>query len=240
MKFSFKPEKITHVIGVSDGVSAVGSRSNYINLDLKIDDNLSVFELGDSYVISSSFIHQTHHRNKKLAQVSCTLKPISLASAGEIEILRLSSDFVGNGIFFEESSTSVLSESACLLFTVYIPDVDYISIINKLDMGIACDTFALSFEDESGKFSEKLKYGWEPDGSRIIWNYSEGGKRSKLCLTSYTIAFNEPLRASDAYESEKSLSDLMPILLKDLKEIKYSLYLIACISMFFVIFGVGH
>ncbi len=239
MIFSFRPEKISHIIGTNDGVLNTGTSRDFVNFDLVVKDSKSVFELGDSYVISSPFIHQTHHKNKLLADVSCSFKPISSVSDDEKSGLNLSSSVIGYGNFFEESSSDDDYQSPALLLALYIPDEDYKTIIHKLDMGVKCESLTVSFEDKSGKNSEKLKYGWEPDGSRIIWDYSGQERKSQLYLTSYELTFNEPLEASNETEVADNEAVLKSKFAKDLKEIKYALYVVAFASFLSILARFG-
>lgn len=231
MNIVFQPTKFSHTIGFNDGFVNNGTRRNFLCFDLAVKDNLSVFELGDSYVITSSYMLRTHHKNKSPADVSCTFKPLSSLSNDEKADLKISNSVIGYGLFFEESNSDSSSQPAALLFSIYVPDDDFNMIVKKLDTGNKCDSLTLSFEDESGKDSDKLKYGWEPDASRIIWNYLGDKRRSRLYLTSYDMSFSDTLGGSINAEEESIEKNFKLSLAKDLKEVKYALYVVAFASL---------
>ncbi|MCZ8280509.1 MAG: hypothetical protein O9313_19460 [Acetobacteraceae bacterium] len=234
MMFVFRPEKVSHTIGINNDVSPVRSRHNVINIDVGIADALDVFELGDSYVICSSYTHQARYKNKKLVAVSCSFKPESSLSRDDRIHLNLSDLAIGYGLFFTESESDFSFLPARLSFAIYVPDEDYNVINTKLNMGKAFVSLSLSFGDVLGESSDKLKYGWEPDGSRIIWNYSEDERRPRLQLTSYEMVFvdqlNEDSNAKKGSEEAIFKSEWVRIL----KEIKYAVYVIAFVSVFLI------
>ena len=80
-----------------------------------------------------------------------------------------------------------------------------------------------------------MKYGWEPDGSRIIWNYSEGERRPRLQLTSYEMVFVDHL--NDESNATKNSEEVIfkSEWVRTLKEIKYAIYAVAVMSFFSIL-----
>jgi hypothetical protein len=234
MMFVFRPEKVSHTIGINNDVSPVRSRHNVINIDVGIADALDVFELGDSYVICSSYTHQARYKNKKLVAVSCSFKPESSLSRDDRIHLNLSDLAIGYGLFFTESESDISFLPARLSFAIYVPDEDYNVINTKLNMGKAFVSLSLSFGDVLGESSDKLKYGWEPDGSRIIWNYSEDERRPRLQLTSYEMVFVDQLNEDSNAKKDSEEAIFKSEWVRILKEIKYAVYVIAFVSVFLI------
>ena len=232
--FVFRPEKVSHTIGINNDVSPVRSRHNVINIDVGIADALDVFELGDSYVICSSYTHQARYKNKKLVAVSCSFKPESSLSRDDRIHLNLSDLAIGYGLFFTESESDISFLPARLSFAIYVPDEDYNVINTKLNMGKAFVSLSLSFGDVLGESSDKLKYGWEPDGSRIIWNYSEDERRPRLQLTSYEMVFVDQLNEDSNAKKDSEEAIFKSEWVRILKEIKYAVYVIAFVSVFLI------
>jgi hypothetical protein len=235
MMFVFRPEKVSHTIGINNDVSPVRSRHNAVNVDLSVADVLDVFELGDSYVICSSYTHQARYKNKKLVTVSCSFKPESSLSRDDRIHLNLSDPAIGYGLFFTESESDISFLPARLSFAIYVPDEDYNVITTKLNMGKVFVSLSLSFEDVLGGSSDKLKYGWEPDGSRIIWNYSEDERRPRLQLTSYEMVFVDHLNEDVNAKKDSEEAIFKSEWVRTLKEIKYAVYAVAVMSFFSIL-----
>ncbi len=233
MRVDFRPEKVSHTIGVNtDGYP---SRHNVVHVDLTVDGARSVFELGDSYVICSSYRHQTRYNDKKLVSVSCSIRSGSSLSRDDQIHLNLSELTIGYGLFFAESESDISFEPARLSFTIYIPDEDYNVITAKLNMGKVFGSLSLSFEDALGESSDRLKYGWEPDGSRIIWEFSNDDRRPVLQLTSYEMVFVEHLNAESNAKKDSDEAIFKSEWVRTLREIKYAMYVVAFMSFFSVL-----
>ena len=235
MMFDFRPEKVSHTIGINTDGYSVRSRHNVVNVDLSVADALDVFELGDSYVICNTDKHQARYRDKKLVTVSCSFKPESSLSRDDRIRLNLSDLAIGYGLFFTESESDISFVPARLSFVIYVSDEDYNVITKKLNMGKVFESLSLSFEDALGERSDRLKYGWEPDGSRIIWNYSEGERRPRLQLTSYEMVFVDHL--NDDSNATKNSEEVIfkSEWVRTLKEIKYAIYAVAVMSFFSIL-----
>jgi hypothetical protein len=235
MMFVFRPEKVSHTIGINNDVSPVRLRHNVVNVDLSVADMLDVFELGDSYVICSTYKHQTRYKDKKLVAVSCSFKPGSSLSRDDRIRLNLPDLAIGYGLFFTESESDISFVPARLSFAIFVPDEDYNAITTKLNMGKVFESLSLSFEDVLGERSDRLKYGWEPDGSRIIWNYSEDERRPILQLTSYEMVFVEHLNEDSNAKKDSEEAIFKSERVRTLKEIKYAIYAVAFISFFSIL-----
>ncbi len=233
--FVFRPEKVSHTIGINNDVSPARSRHNVVNVDLGAADVLDVFELGDSYVICSSYTHQAHYKNKKLVAVSCSFKPESSLSRDDRIHLNLSDLAIGYGLFFKESESDISFLPARLSFAIYVPDEDYNVITTKLNMGKEFESLSLSFEDVLGDRSDRLKYGWEPDGSRIIWNFDKEERRPMLQLTSYEMVFVEHLNEDSNAKKDSEEAVFKSEWVRTLKEIKYAIYAITFMSFFSIL-----
>jgi hypothetical protein len=235
MMFVFRPEKVSHTIGINNDVSPVRSRHNVVNVDLSVADVLDVFELGDSYVICSSYTHQARYKNKKLVAVSCSFKPESSLSRDDRIHLNLSDLAIGYGLFFEESESDISFVPARLSFAIYVPDEDYNVITTKLNMGKVFESLSLSFEDVLRERSDRLKYGWEPDGSRIIWNFDKDEQRPMLQLTSYEIVFVDHLNDDSNAKKDSDEAVFKSEWIRTLKEIKYAIFAVAFMSFFSIL-----
>jgi hypothetical protein len=235
MMFVFRPEKVSHTIGINNDVSPVRSRHNVVNVDLSVADVLDVFELGDSYVICSSYTHQARYKNKKLVTVSCSFKPESSLSRDDRIHLNLSDLAIGYGLFFEESESDISFVPARLSFAIYVPYEDYNVITTKLNMGKVFESLSLSFEDVLRERSDRLKYGWEPDGSRIIWNFDKDEQRPMLQLTSYEIVFVDHLNDDSNAKKDSDEAVFKSEWIRTLKEIKYAIFAVAFMSFFSIL-----
>jgi hypothetical protein len=233
MMFVFRPEKVSHTIGINtDGYP---SRHNVVHVDLTVDDKLDVFELGDSYVVCSAYTHQTRYKDKKFVAVSCSIRSGSSLSRDDRNSLNLSELAIGYGLFFAESESDFSSAPARLSFAIYVPDEDYNVITTKLNMGKVFRSLSLSFEDILGERSDRLKYGWEPDGSRIIWDFSNDERRPVLQLTSYEMGFVEHLNAESNAKKDPDDAMFKSEWIRTLREIKYAMYVVAFMSFFSVL-----
>ena len=233
--FVFRPEKVSHTIGINNDVSPVRLRHNVVNVDLSVADMLDVFELGDSYVICSTYKHQTRYKDKKLVAVSCSFKPGSSLSRDDRIHLNLSDLAIGYGLFFEESESDISFVPARLSFAIYVPDEDYNVITTKLNMGKVFESLSLSFEDVLRERSDRLKYGWEPDGSRIIWNFDKDEQRPMLQLTSYEIVFVDHLNDDSNAKKDSDEAVFKSEWIRTLKEIKYAIFAVAFMSFFSIL-----
>jgi hypothetical protein len=173
----------------------------------------------------------THHKGKKLATSSCTFKPISSLSDDDIEALGLTNGKIGYGTFFEETTTDIDTHSAALLFSIYVTDHEYLSIVEMVKSGILCDSLAISFSDEDGSDSGRLKRGWEPDGSRLVWNYKKESGKSKLNLSSYQLTFTDRAETSEPVSESSTDSSTSSRLFNELRNVKYALYIVAFASL---------
>ena len=233
MMFVFRPEKVSHTIGINN--DSVRPRHNVVNVDLSVADMLDVFELGDSYVICSTYKHQTRYKDKKLVAVSCSFKPGSSLSRDDRTSLNLSELAIGYGLFFAERESDFSFAPARLSFAIYVPDEDYDVITKKLNMGKGFRSLSLSFEDVLGESFDRLKYGWEPDGSRIIWDFSNDERRPVLQVTSYEVVFVEHLNAESNAKKDSDEAIFKSEWVRTLREIKYAMYVVAFMSFFSVL-----
>jgi hypothetical protein len=144
---------------------------------------------------------------------------------------------IGYGRFSVGKKFSISIEPAYLAFKIYVPDEDYNVIITKLNMGKIFESLSLNFEDVLGERSDRLKYGWEPDGSRIIWNYSEDEQPPMLQLTSYEMVFLEHLNAGSNSKKNSEEVMLKSDWVRILKEIKYAIYAIGFVFIFSIFAG---
>jgi hypothetical protein len=117
----------------------------------------------------------------------------------------------------------------------HIFNEDYNVITTKLNMGKVFRSLSLSFEDILGERSDRLKYGWEPDGSRIIWDFSNDERRPVLQLTSYEMGFVEHLNAESNAKKEPDDAMFKSEWIRTLRVIKYAMYVIAFMSFFSVL-----
>jgi hypothetical protein len=232
MRFNFRPEKVSHTIGIDNERSPEYRRRNFVSVDLTVDDVLDVFELGDSYVICSSYRHQTRYKDKKLVAVSCSIMSGTSLSRDDRVRLNLSELAIGYGRFFAESEYDFSFVPASLSFAIYVPDEDYDVITKKLNMGKGFRSLSLSFEDVLEESFDRLKYGWEPDGSRIIWDFSNDEQRPVLQLTSYEMVFVEHLNAESDAKKDSDEAIFKSGWVRTLKEIKYAMYVVASIAVF--------
>jgi hypothetical protein len=235
MMFVFRPEKVSHTIGINNDASSTFSRRNVVNVNLIVDGVRSVFELGDSYVICSPYTHETRYKDKDLVEVSCSFMPGPWLSRDDRVRLNLSDLAIGYGRFFAESESDFSFVPASLSFAIYVPDEDYNVIIKKLNMGKVFGSLSLSFEDVLGESSDRLKYGWEPDGSRIIWNFSKDERRPMLQLTSYEMVFAELLNEDSNAKKDSEEAVFKSEWVRTLKEIKYAIYAVAFMSFFSIL-----
>jgi hypothetical protein len=235
MRFNFRPEKVSHTIGIDNERSPEYRRRNFVGVDLTVDDVLDVFELGDSYVICSSYRHQTRYKDKKLVAVSCSIMSGTSLSRDDRIRLNLSESAIGYGLFSAESESDISFAPARLSFAVYVSDEDYNVITTKLNMGKGFRSLSFNFEDVLGKSFDRLKYGWEPDGSRIIWDFSNDERRPVLQVTSYEVVFVEHLNAESNAKKESEEAIFNSEWVRILKEIKYAMYVVAFVSIFSII-----
>ena len=74
-----------------------------------------------------------------------------------------------------EELPPILSARLCL------PDSDFDALCTSLSQGCEGVTLTISVEHIEGS-AETLNYGWEPDGSRLIWNVEESSSESVLTV----------------------------------------------------------
>ena len=83
---------------------------------------------------------------------------------------------------------------------------------------------------------DKLKFGWQPDGSHIIWQVSEEDNGNILDVEAFSIAFKSTTqKLNDSNDVEEVKNATRKSLQDELKGIKIYVSITAAVAIYFLI-----
>lgn len=163
--------------------------SSSLRIDCIASDGAGVLEIGKRHVFAS-------RKNRKLLsrRRSCDLEVwiILRSSLSEeaVQKLNLSQDKIGELTFVPPSPKTALysASRACLGASLFLNDSEYESLVAAFLSGKRPRSLALELEWDPGK--GPLRYGWEPDGSRIEWKVDELAEPISVGVAELTIGID--------------------------------------------------
>jgi hypothetical protein len=159
--------------------------SAVISLYLAPTLSTTVLEIGKKYVFASRRKRPITWPGRRIQGISLAVKRKSELTLEESEKISLSESKIGNLFFHPPIKRGKLQTAlpADLAGRVFVSDelhesLRYIFQAGKIPTYLR---FSLEFDDGA------LKYGWEPDGSRMVWELENANEYSRLELTSISI-----------------------------------------------------
>jgi hypothetical protein len=160
--------------------------------------SVGVWEIGEKHVFArrSKFPFLAFLRKRRLRELSITIKRKSELRPEIIEKLNLSESKIGK-LWFEPPKKRDKSGPGCpasLRAVVWVNDELHQSLRALIQAVERPTWLRLTLEVEAGG---ALHYGWEPDGSRMVWKIENENEPSCLDVSSIDVSFyrSGPLRS---------------------------------------------
>jgi hypothetical protein len=161
MQISVRPEKAT-LTCTEDG----DKTRDELVLDCIATDDMGVLEIGQEFIFAAKT-----NRPLLAKRQSCDFRvwfrrKRSLTQTA-VEKLNLSSSKIGTLGFFPPSKKDdfIPARPASLEATIFVSDELFSRLVEALQVGKTLNRVNFYIEMDG-----PIKYGWEPDGSRMVWN----------------------------------------------------------------------
>jgi hypothetical protein len=211
--------------------------SRSISLQVDPGNCRDILEIGKRYVFTDGDNAKSRYADRIL--IDFHLSIFRSSTLDENDTYYNKADAVGQLFFAGEVRNADLAEdtAAMLLANIFIDDNTFERIehhlsqrgeIKQLTIDAAPEGFSYfsTAPDESDK--KVLEYGWEPDGSRLIWNIDEATGPNKLQIKSFDITFSNRTANNHVHQHDENVTMALEMTLADeLRKIKMAVFIIA-------------
>lgn len=236
MLFSFNSIKTSSQLGVDNLLGKGRGLTRSISFELKASDDLDAFEIGDAHVLASAYKLNNFYKDRKAVQLTCAFFLSTSVCLEDEKFMNLSDRKIGHGVFIKEDDSDVFAASPPrLMFSIYVRDEEFAAIQDMLNAGRNCNELSIEFDTDSRDGSNKLCFGWEPDGSRSIWKFANEEGPFRLDVTSFQLSFAGADSDSVNLEVENVEDANNLKLVKELKELRFALYIVGVALLFSIV-----
>ena len=221
------PKKITSSINCN------GENTSYsISLEVVSEED-NVFEIGENYVFTDENKFRIYYKEKEPVFFYLSISKSSVQDDKWLKERGFGSAKNGELRFYKgrNNSNDVDQTFPTLSGNVFLSDEQYNLFANHFLNKIKLSQINLEFFADD----KDLSYGWEPDGSRQKWNFSDESKHPKLDIKSTNFYFEEKSLVEKIEIEEDLKLNEKDAYLKDLKEIKYILILISIPALGYIL-----
>lgn len=225
------------MIGIN--FKAVNATSNFNYYEAKVSHSIllnvvsaanEVLEIGDNYIFSDDLTYKREGKDKE--RTECQIKLLKFSDISEESTRKkYNKNKIGELRFFNEYSSEFEFFSASLIFSLYISDNLFEEIYKNILYKIEISNIDIQLTDK-----DKLKFGWQPDGSHIIWQVSEEDNGNILDVEAFSIAFKSTTqKLNDSNDVEEVKDATRKSLQDELKGIKIYVSITAAVAIYFLI-----
>jgi hypothetical protein len=162
------------------------STRNVLCLDCTAADSAGVLEIGDGHVFASK-ANRSFFGKRQSCNLRVRITRKSALTAEAIEKMNLSTSKIGDLGFYPASEAGDFfpPRPASLEATLFIGDELHDRLLGALQVGRKPTWLHLEVEREG-----VLGFGWEPDGSRIVWKLESETEPSHVDVQELSIGIN--------------------------------------------------